>query len=137
MELLQEEPQSKKVHIFSSFIVSNPYLFPKTITGIRLKFIKWLMWINILLVASKIFGNPFKAFKQTRQLKKIRDQYRNQREPVKYVYANNKYFVNYNTPGWPSKAFNRYITHVLNRSLLGERTSLHTLVFAITKKMWF
>jgi MoaA/NifB/PqqE/SkfB family radical SAM enzyme len=95
------------------------------------------MWSNIFMVAIRIFGNPLTAFQKTKQLKKLRDQYRNQHPPVKYSFVGNRYFVNYNTPGWPSKAFNRYISHLLNRALSGGQVSLNTLVFAITKKCGF
>lgn len=133
----QKLPQNKGVHILSSYTVSSPHSFPKTVSGVKLMLIKWLIWTNIFIVAIKVFGNPFKGFKETKKLKKVRDQYRSENPAVKYAYAASKYFVNYNTPGWPSKAFNKYITHVLNKSQPAGRSSLHTLVFAITKKCGF
>jgi MoaA/NifB/PqqE/SkfB family radical SAM enzyme len=53
------------------------------------------------------------------------------------VKAGNRYFVSYNVPGWPSRAFNRYFVHQLNRFTSNEQPTLHTLVFAITKKCGF
>ncbi len=138
MQLAVQTLQKKKVVQSSpSFKIATPLLLAKMISGVRLKFIKWLMWNNIFLVALKKFGNPFTAFQKIKYLKKIRNQYRNQHPPVKYSFVSNKYFVSYNTPGWPSKAFNRYTSHLLNRALPGEQTSLNTLVFAITKKCGF
>ncbi len=128
-EVVQSRPPLK--------LVSPDHQSPKMIYGMQQKFIKWLMWNNILMVALKKFRNPFTAIQKIKQLKKLRNQYRNQHSPVKYSFACNKYFVNYNTPGWPSKAFNRYVSHLLNRALPGGQTSLNTLVFAITKKCGF
>src|SRR6266498_933089 len=107
------------------------------VTGKKQKIIKWLIWCNIFLVAVWKFKNPFTATKRIAQLRKLRNEYRNQRIAVKYTKLNNKYFISYNTPAWPSKAFNRYISHLLNRFLLPPPATLNTLVFAITKKCGF
>ena len=107
------------------------------ISGYSQKIIQWMMWVNILWVAVKIYKNPFTAFKKVKCLRQLRDRYRNQHQPVKYSHINSKYFVSYNTPGWPSAAFDRYISHVLNRFLKTPPTTLNTLVFAITKKCGF
>jgi MoaA/NifB/PqqE/SkfB family radical SAM enzyme len=110
---------------------------PKMVAGMHQRFIRWLMWMNILLVSIRKFRSPLLAIKKTKQLRKLRDQYRNQHLPLKYSYVGNKYFVNYNTPAWPSQAFNHYVSHLLNRAVPGKETSLNTLVFAITKKCGF
>ena len=107
------------------------------ISGYSQKIIQWLMWMNIIIVAIKHFKNPFTALKKVKDLRRLRDAFRNQQKPVKYSHINNKYFVNYNTPAWPSRAFDRYLSHLLNRFLPSPPTTLNTLIFAITKKCGF
>jgi len=107
------------------------------VSGRKQKIIKWLMWWNIFFIALRKFKNPFTAIKKINQLRKLRNQYRNQHPPVKYSKINNKYFVSYNTPAWPSKAFGRYISHLLNHFLTDPPVTLNTIVFAITKKCGF
>jgi MoaA/NifB/PqqE/SkfB family radical SAM enzyme len=85
----------------------------------------------------KKFIDPFVAFKRLRELKKLRNQYRSEKVLPKFFKSGKRYFVNYNTPGWPSAAFNRYIEHTLNRFSKNANPSLNTLVFAITKKCGF
>ena len=139
MQLIATHSEKKK-------IVDQPVTFKvirpahhstKMEFGFRQKLIKWMMWMNILMVAMKKFGSPRVAFSKTKQLRKLRDQYRNYRPPLKYSFTGNKYFVSYNTPAWPSKAFNNYISHLLNRAMPASQPSLHTLIFAITKKCGF
>ena len=107
------------------------------ITGSKLRFIRLLIWLNIFFIAIEKFINPFIALKRIKELKRLRDQYRNQQVLPKFHKSGNRYFVNYNTPGWPSAAFNRYVHHALNRFTTRRRASLNTLVFAITKKCGF
>jgi MoaA/NifB/PqqE/SkfB family radical SAM enzyme len=133
-QTLQEKRADQPLPSFK--VITSPVL-PGMISGTRQKFIKWLMWDNIFIVALKKFRNPFVAVQKIRQLKQLRNQYRNQHPPVKYSFVGNKYFVNYNTPAWPSKAFDRYLSHLFNRTIPHKQPSLNTLVFAITKKCGF
>src|SRR6185436_8506595 len=55
----------------------------------------------------------------------------------KYAKTGGRYFISYNAPGWPSKAFNRYIQHLLGKVSDQPGNTLHTLIFAITKKCGF
>ena len=107
------------------------------ITGSMVKLIRFLIWLNIFFVAIKKFVNPIIALKKLKKLKRLRNQYRNQQVLPKFYKSGNRYFVNYNTPGWPSVAFNRYVRHALNRFAHHRHASLNTLVFAITKKCGF
>jgi MoaA/NifB/PqqE/SkfB family radical SAM enzyme len=107
------------------------------IQGFRLKVIRFLIWTNIFLITLKEFINPITALRKVRELKKIRNQYRNQQILHRFFKCGHRYFVNFNTPGWPSLAFNRYIRHMLNRKTENGSPSLNTFVFAITKKCGF
>lgn len=106
------------------------------ISGFLQRIIHHFIWINVMMVVLRICKNPLIAFKKVKALKQLRNQYPNHHHP-KYAKADNRYFVNFNTPGWPSKAFNRYVAHQLNRFTNSTTTSIHTLVFAITKKCGF
>jgi len=106
------------------------------VTGFRLRLVRFLIWINIFYIACKEFKDPFKALKNLRQLRKLRNKYRANRSLHKYAKQDKLYYINYNTPGWPSAAFNRYVRHQLSR-INGTSASIHTLIFAITKKCGF
>jgi MoaA/NifB/PqqE/SkfB family radical SAM enzyme len=112
-------------------------IVPVFVTGFKQKVIRKMIWLNILIIAFRVYKNPFVAFKKVKRLKELRSRYRNQKPLPKYAKASKKYFVNFNTPGWPSKAFNRYVKHYLNRFNNEPGSSIYTLVFAITKKCGF
>lgn len=107
------------------------------LTGWRVTIIRRMIWLNILWVALRKFGNPFIAFQRIGKLKLLLSRYRGQRPLRKYTRSRNRIFINYNTPGWPSAAFNRYAAHQLGRFSENESPTIHTLVFAITKKCGF
>jgi MoaA/NifB/PqqE/SkfB family radical SAM enzyme len=109
----------------------------RSVVGRRQKIIKAFMWVNILFIAIKKSQNLFIAIKEIRRLRRLRNEYRNQKPPFKYSKVAGKYYVSYNTPAWPSKAFNRYVVHLLNRFSAPAPVTLNTLVFAITKKCGF
>ncbi|MEO7265911.1 MAG: radical SAM protein [Ferruginibacter sp.] len=110
---------------------------PTPIWAWQKSFVKTAIWLNILWVALTVYKNPVTVLKKLKTLLKMRNQYRNDGKLQKYFYANNKYYYNYNAPGWPSLAFNRYVTHLFKKTDVAESTSLHTLIFAITKKCGF
>jgi MoaA/NifB/PqqE/SkfB family radical SAM enzyme len=110
---------------------------PVSITGFKQRIVRCFIWVNILLVIIKKYGNPVLAFRKAKQLKQLRNNYRNNQDLKKYKKTGGRYYYNYNAPGWPSLAFNRYIDHMLNRMCASRDISLHTLVFAITKKCGF
>ena len=107
------------------------------ISGILQRIIRKFIWVNIMWVALRIYKNPSVAFKKVKILKQLRNKTRNNQPLPKYTRGGNRFFVNFNTPGWPSSAFNRYVAHQLNRFTDNSATSIHTLVFAITKKCGF
>src|SRR5258706_1484376 len=108
-----------------------------TITGRKQRFIRSLIWLNILWIAIRTFKNPLFAFEKVKELKALRSKYRNQRSLSKYVESGKRYFVNFNTPGWPSVAFSRYVKHYFGRIAENGADGVYTLVFGITKKCGF
>lgn len=107
------------------------------IVGWRVTLVRGMIWLNIFFLALKKFKSLFTAFRKVKELKQMRNQYRSQHILPKFYKSSKRYFINYNTPGWPSQAFNRYISHLLNRFVKNQSPSLNTLVFAITKKCGF
>ncbi|MEP6673864.1 MAG: radical SAM protein [Ferruginibacter sp.] len=108
-----------------------------TVSGVHQKIIKVFIWINILRIALRLFKSPRIAFKKAKDLRRLRDQYRNDHSLKKYKKVNGLYFFNYNAPGWPSKTFDRYVKHLFSKVSPEPTSSLHTLIFAITKKCGF
>ncbi len=109
----------------------------KPVTGWRRQLVRRMIWLTILQVALRFYKNPFTALKKIGQLRRLRNQYRKERPLNRYARSGNRYFVNYNTPGWPSAAFNRYVRHQLQRFSSAPSPEIYTLVFAITKKCGF
>jgi len=137
--LVQKKPGVSGNKLNSRYSSEKKINQPPTIfiTGFKQKIVRRLIWFNILITAFRLYKNPFITFKKVKELKALRNRYRNEQPLPKYVRTGKRYFVNFNTPGWPSAAFNRYIKHFLNR--IGEQPadSIYTLVFAITKKCGF
>ncbi len=107
------------------------------ITGSYQQCILFLMWLNILWIALKEFKNPFKAVRQLKALKQLRNQYRNGMILKKFMKVSNRFYAGYSIPGWPSKAFNRYVKRQFMRMEQTDETTLHTLIFGVTKKCGF
>lgn len=125
---------------FTSFNSAVPILHiykPALVTGLRKKIIQKLIWLNILVIAIKKGGSIAGGIRKVRQLKNLRLRYANNVNLTKYQLVGNRYYYSYNAPGWPSQSFNRYITHMLGKQSQTARPSLHTLIFAITKKCGF
>lgn len=95
------------------------------------------MKINILWLALKKFRNPVLTLAKVRQLHSLKNDIRQGRRIPQYLLINGRYFINYVIPGWPSKAFNRFVNHQLNHYAAIPAPTLSTLIFAITKKCGF
>ena len=105
------------------------------ITGFHQKFIKALIWINIFFLILKRFISLPAAIKKIKKILHLRNLYRDNNTIIKYAKNSNRYFYSFNAPGWPSKAFNRYITHQLYKLDDNDKyTGIHTLIFGITNK---
>jgi MoaA/NifB/PqqE/SkfB family radical SAM enzyme len=110
---------------------------PTYITGWKQSAIKFRIWLSVYALALQQYKNPFTAINKLRLLLKMRNQYRTDHTLQKYVKVNGLIYYNYNAPGWPSASFNRYIVHMFKKLDHQPSSSLHTLVFAITKKCGF
>lgn len=110
---------------------------PEIVTGLKKKIIQKMIWLNILAIAIKNGGSIAGGIKNLRRLKKLSNQYAYNLHLTKYQVVGNRYFYSYNAPAWPSASFNRYIIHMLGKVNEQATLTLHTLVFAITKKCGF
>lgn len=109
----------------------------RKVSGFSKHCIKICIKINILWLAWKKFHNPLLVFRKVRQLHTLKSDVRQGRQIPQYLYIDGRYYINYVIPGWPSKAFNRFVNHQLNHFLETPIPSLATLIFAITKKCGF
>jgi len=98
--------------------------------------IVFLLRTNILWLALKSYKNPSKAIKAVRMLIKKREAFSGVSGIPKFFYANNRFFLNPNTPGFPSASFNEFIVNELNDSLHYKtgHSRLTTIFFSITGK---
>lgn len=106
---------------------------PSLVYGMHKKIIKAGIWINIFLCSISLAKNPLKAFKVMKKLKGLRDDSRDKHAILKYAKVDGKYYYSLNAPGWPSKAFSKYITNNIRKLEFGD-VRLDTIVFGITKK---
>ncbi|MGV3589853.1 MAG: radical SAM protein [Adhaeribacter sp.] len=90
-----------------------------------------LFWLILIKLR-----NPLKAIWAIRQLIKIRRRYLGDFAYKKVAKVDNRYFYEYNTPGWPSQAFDDYHLAELNRLVLFEQKPyfFKNVIIAITKK---
>lgn len=110
---------------------------PEIVTGFQKKIIQKIIWLNILGIAIKKDRNIVTAIRRVKQLRQLRTQYANNLNLTKYQRVDNRYYYSYNAPGWPSPSFNRYIEHMFSKGDATSTPTLHTLIFAITKKCGF
>ncbi len=101
--------------------------------GIHKFVIKTGLWVNIFWCALRLLKTPLKATKALKRLKDLRDSSRGENRILKYAKVNNKYFYSSNAPGWPSPAFDEFITNNL-KELLNDAVNVDTMIFGITKK---
>jgi len=105
------------------------------ISGMHKSFIKLCMWMNVLLLNFIYYKNPVKAIKTLNKLRKLRSDFRGNRSVLKYAKSNRKYYFTFNAPGFPSKAFNKYVLNNIKRFDAGNNdVTLDTILFGITKK---
>ncbi|MEO9011892.1 MAG: radical SAM protein, partial [Ginsengibacter sp.] len=103
--------------------------------GIHKKIIKACIWINIFFLSIYVLKNPVRAFRVMKKLKDLRDNFRDNHSILKYAKAGNKYYYTSNAPGWPSKAFSKYISNNLRKlDAPFSYIALDTILFGITKK---
>ena len=99
----------------------------------------WVMrrirWHLLKLIMGKI-RNPVKAIGAMRRLIRLRRQYLGDAPFIKVAQVDGRYYYEYNTPGWPSAAYDDYHLGELNRiaPFRHQPFGFKNVVVAITKK---
>ncbi len=95
-----------------------------------------LLRMNVLWIALKRYRYPAKSIKVVRMLIRKREALSGVSGIPKFYYANKRFFINPNLPGFPSLSFNKFISNELNNSLPYKEghSRLTTLFFSITPR---
>ena len=92
--------------------------------------------LNIFFVALKKYRNILKAYKSFLGIFESRKKTFAFKSLPKYYWANGRFFISPNMPGFPSKVFSQFIDSQLNLVLPSAkgRIGLQTVVFSITSR---
>ena len=107
------------------------------ISGWKFKLIKACILIQVFWLALMKYKSPGKTRQAIRGLLRTRDEFLDKHKRNKYAYIQGKWWLGFSIPGWPSKAFNRFILHFFHTLENPADVDLTTLIFAITKKCGF
>lgn len=126
---------AKPVNLYVNSNAGSANSASPIIHGVHKSFIKLCMWMNVLLLNFIYYKNPFKAFSALKELRKLRSDYRGNHAVLKYAKTNGKYYYTFNAPGFPSKAFNKYVLNNIRKTdAKRNEINLDTILFGITKK---
>ena len=107
----------------------------KIITGIRARWVRIFIVLNILFLGIIVNKNPFTGIKTLRRVQKKRRSVQGLPGFTKYIKAGHRYFFSENIPGWPSKAFNGFFrAEIIRSGDQNKRSSLSTVIFAVTSR---
>jgi MoaA/NifB/PqqE/SkfB family radical SAM enzyme len=103
------------------------------IWGWRKAAVRGALWSRIAWLAWRRCRSPRRTVRALRQLAAHRPP--GEPRPLKYARAGGRYFWSFYAPGFPSRAFDRFIGHELECVLDGDRPpALQTAIVAITKR---
>jgi MoaA/NifB/PqqE/SkfB family radical SAM enzyme len=114
-----------------------PFAAPPVMLGRWRSF--WVMrrirWHLFRLILGRI-RHPLKSLQAMRSLIKIRRQYLGDAPYIKLAQVDGRYYYEYNTPGWPSQAYDDYHLAELNRiaPFRHQPFGFKNVIVAITKK---
>jgi MoaA/NifB/PqqE/SkfB family radical SAM enzyme len=124
----------------AAFIFSRntPVAMPlEIISGSRARYALFLMWLHIVARAFSQFKNPFTAIRNTYKVFTLKKNLVSTKPIQKLIKVDNRYFWDFNQPGWPSAAFNQnlrwYSKHLLDRQNKPVE-SVRLVFLAMTKK---
>ncbi|HEY3055049.1 MAG TPA: radical SAM protein [Thermoanaerobaculia bacterium] len=110
--------------------MTSPMVF-----GARKRVIKTLLWMRIAWLALRAYRNPRRAMSVVQRM--IAERAKSQRFITgKYAQSDGRYFWNFYSPGFPSRAFDRFVECELDRiePFRGAPPALQSAIFAITKR---
>lgn len=109
---------------------------PPLVTGLHSWIAGLFIRIHVILIAFRIYMNPFKVIKVLRDLEFLRRQYMGDFSIKKLFKIDGRYYWDMHAPGWPSKAFVKYNEGEMNRIINFRPITdyLNSMIFAVTKK---
>ncbi len=108
----------------------------KLVCGWQSKALSVAFRLNVLFQAFNAYRNPWLALKVLRCLVAMKRNLVGNVNSLKWLCVGGRYFWNISSPGWPSKAFNAFILHEMNRMLplTNKQNQLQTLIMSITSR---
>jgi len=108
------------------------------VTGLRMKWVTFLMWLTVCRRAVRRHPNPWRAVQAVCTLASLLKVRRGGPAIQKFAQVSGQFFCLPNIPGWPSASFDRFVDGELERlSFAGAgtapRVQLQTIILAITK----
>jgi len=107
------------------------------ISGSKVKFIQFKMWMRVAVVASRLTKNPFTIIKAVKRVRKLKKDFLSKQPLRKLIKVDNRYFWDLNQPGYPSKSFDQNFEWVIQRLIEDEKEdveSVRMVFLAMTKK---
>lgn len=113
---------------------SDPYSPPFIVNGIHAGIVTLRLFLHIFKLAVTKLKNPVKAFKYLLLFKKKRKTIQGYSKIQRYIKSDGKYYFADQIPGFPSKAFKRFMGYELERLVNTQslKPMLNTLIFSIT-----
>jgi len=109
---------------------------PKIIGGILARIIRFLIRINIILVALRTYRDPITACKLMAAIISKKKQVHGKTTNLKFIRSDKRYFWSISSTGWPSRAFDRFILSEFHKikPVSVQVANLQTIIFSITNR---
>jgi MoaA/NifB/PqqE/SkfB family radical SAM enzyme len=140
-DIINEAEEQLCLNVINDQPVENEHLIfpswdPPLVKGIHKIFTGIFIRLHIILIAFKIYINPYVVIKVLKGLEYLRRQYMGDFNIKKIFKVDGRYYWDMHAPGWPSKAFIKYNEGEMNRifPFRPKTDYLNSMIFAITKK---
>ncbi len=112
-------------------IKPSPMLF-----GNKVELIGLIILIHTYFLCLNVERNPIRAFRTLKKMLITGRSFNGRKEITKYVLLNKKLIWSSDIPGWPSKAYNKFIRNEAIRysNKQNDVKKLQTVIFSITSK---
>jgi len=110
------------------------YMSDNIVIGLKARAIRYMLRINIIWIALKVYKNPITACKLLAAIITKKKLVHGNTINRKFVRSSGRYFWAISSTGWPSLAFNRFILSEFNkiRPIHKQVAKLQTIIFSIT-----
>jgi MoaA/NifB/PqqE/SkfB family radical SAM enzyme len=109
----------------------------RIVSGFKVKLVLVCIWLDIIAIIIRQFRNPSRIYRGIMKVFRLKKNLVSKSSIKRLVKVGNRYYWDFNQPGWPSKAFRQNITWFSNNLLNKGKKSVESvrLVFlAITKQ---